>query len=367
MEPERGSPWGDGERALAPTMSDYANQIIHSLPSGVMALDNEARILIANPAACGFLNANQLDFALGVHIEDLPIARPFMEVMREVMTAQKSISRREIVLEIAKGQKREIGLSASLLDGPDAFNGVIFLFTDMTERRNIERAAELNRQLASLGELTAGVVHELRNPVMVISGMAEWLQRKADDQDLHDTAQTIFEEAAHLERTISQFLGFARPFQIEITRCHPKMIVARTLRLCQQKAADKGVRLEEDVPPGLPEMEADPSRIAQALSNLVNNAIDAVEPGEGRVLIAVHRVDADMLFEVYDNGAGIQAPPDQNLFKPFVTHKEGGTGLGLAIVHRIITAHSGTVSYDDLETGGTRFEIRVPIVKGTLW
>ncbi len=353
----------------APTaeLARFAEPIIQCLPSGVMALDANGRIVITNRSAIDFLGGNTDQFAPGVYLEDLPIAAPFMDVMREVMREQKPISRREIILTVAEGQKREIGLSASLMTGADEFNGVVFLFTDMTERRNVERAAELNRQLASLGELTAGVVHELRNPVMVISGMAEWLVRKAEDDATRDTGQTIFEEAAQLEKTISQFLGFARPFEIEVTHCHPEAIVARTVRLCQQKAQEKGVTLDSALPPGLPGMEADPGRMAQALANIVNNAIDAVAEGEGTVELRVQRIEADMVFEVIDNGPGIDPAAGETLFKPFLSQKEGGTGLGLAIVHRIVTAHSGTVSYACPEEGGTRFEVRLPTQKGALW
>ena len=348
-------------------LARFAEPIIQCLPSGVMALDANGRIIITNRSAIDFLGGDAAQFAAGVYIEDLPIAAPFMDVMREVMTEQKPISRREIILTVAEGQKREIGLSASLMKGPDQFNGVVFLFTDMTERRNVERAAELNRQLASLGELTAGVVHELRNPVMVISGMAEWLVRKAEDETMRDTGQTIFEEAAHLEKTISQFLGFARPFELEVTRCHPETIVSRTMRLCQQRAQEKGVTLSQHLPEGLPGMEADPGRVAQALANIVNNAIDAVPAETGRVELRVQRVEADTVFEVVDNGPGIDPAAGDTLFKPFLSQKEGGTGLGLAIVHRIVTAHSGTVAYACPEEGGTRFEVRLPTQKGALW
>src|SRR5690606_32244747 len=114
--------------------------------------------------------------------------------------------RRELVLETPEGQKI-VGVTASLLQGPAAFNGVIFLFIDLTEIRQLRRAAELNRQLAQLGELTAGVVHELRNPLSVISGMSELLMRKLGEGHEHQRkAKVIFEEAEELEKLITQFL-----------------------------------------------------------------------------------------------------------------------------------------------------------------
>ncbi len=355
----------DASRYALPT---YAEQILENIPSGVMALDRDGRIIVANTAACRFLQGDASQFAPGIDLEDLPIAGPFMDVLREVMDNRQPVSRREVILTWPGEQrKKEIGLSASLLAGPEDFNGVIFLFTDMTERRNMERANEINTQLASLGELTAGVVHELRNPVMVISGMAEWLLRKAPNEELRDTANTIFQEAAHLEKTISQFLGFARPFELEVATCHARTILERAERLCQHRAASKTVSLETAVDTDLPEMEADPGRAAQALANIINNAIDAVDEGAGRVTVTVTRADGDILFEVLDNGPGVGAQEGENLFKPFFSRKAGGTGLGLAIVHRIITAHGGTVTHENPPGGGARFLIRLPIQKGALW
>jgi signal transduction histidine kinase len=307
-----------------------------------------------------------MDLHVGTSLHDLPEASPFLEVVREIMISRRPLSRREIRLTTHDGARKEIGLSASLLEGPREFNGVIFLFTDMTERRALERSAELNRQLAQIGELTAGVVHELRNPVSVVSGMAELLLRKLEPADeRREIADTIYQEARQLEESISQFLGFARPFDLEISYCSPEAVVRRAVQLCERQAEKKTARLESLLEDNLPQMRADVGRAAQAIANLISNAIDAVG-ANGWVRVSARRDDAAIVFEVMDDGPGIELSPNEDLFSPFFTKKEGGTGLGLSIVHRIITAHGGAVAYVNRPEGGACFTVRMPIERESL-
>lgn len=342
-------------------MRDIYEQIINSLTSGVMAVDGSGAIIMVNSAARAHLHATEEELAPGTPLRSLKSLQGMADVFDEVRGTGEALTRREFVLEQPGDERKEIGLSASLLEGSETFNGVIFLFIDMTERRSLERAAELNRQLASLGELTAGVVHELRNPVSVISGMAEVLKRKlGEEHELHKAADTIFREAGGLERSISQFLGLARPFALKPAPCHPCEIADRAVQLCQRRATRKQVGLDALCGEGVPEIQADRERLAQALANIINNGIDAVEE-EGQVAMHISRDDDTVLFTITDNGPGIHLGPGESLFNPFFTKKEGGTGLGLTIVHRIIAAHQGAVSYENREEGGARFIVRLPI------
>lgn len=359
----------DGRKTEADSHpQDYYEQLINSLASGIITVDREGIVRVINTAARAHLQATEEDLSPGDRIHDVPGVAPFADIMREVLEAKGPVTRRELILTDKSGTKREVGLSASLLEGPGGAHGVIFLFTDMTERRNLERAAELNRQLAQLGELTAGVVHELRNPLTVISGSAELLMRRFEPDDKRRrNAEIIFEEAAHMEKAVAQFLGFARPFDIEAALCNPENIVERVLQLCAPRAEKKGVSVRHSVEEELPAMRADMGKAAQAVVNIVNNAIDAVDAGTGEVVLEVFRDGPVMVFAVSDNGPGIRLEAGEDLFKPFFSKKESGTGLGLAIAQRIVTAHSGSIRYENVDEGGTRFEVRLPIEKGSLW
>lgn len=348
------------------TGAHYNEQIINSLTSGVLAVDADGAVVTANLAACEHLHMDPSQLAQGARLDAFQHVKPFLKIMEELRDARQPIQRREVILSYSDGGKKEVGLSASLLEGPDDFNGVIFLFVDMTERRRLERAAEVNQQLATIGELTAGVVHELRNPVSVIRGMAELLLRKLNADDLRKTAHLIFSEAIHLEKSISQFLGFARPFELEPARCNAEEIADRALQLCARKAEDKDVQLVYTHDDELPQMRVDAARLAQAVANLVGNAVDAVDWG-GRVDLVVRATEGELIIHVLDDGPGIHLEPGEDPFQPFFTRKEDGTGLGLAIVQRIVSAHQGNVSFENRKEGGTRFEIRVPLEVGARW
>ncbi len=340
---------------------DYHEQIIASLTSGVIALDKDGVIVTSNPAACEHLGIGEEYLRPGNRLDALSGVGPFTDIVRRVMTIHEPVSRHEIVLPQQGGVKKVIGLSASLLHGPEPFNGAIFLFIDMTEMRNLERVAELNRQLAQIGELTAGVVHELRNPLNVITGMTELLIRSFDSDDERlATAELILKEAAHLEKAVAQFLGFARPFELKLGPRRPQDIAKRAYRLCARQAEEKRVTLAYGVEPDLPPITADLEKAAQALANIVHNAVDAVSEG-GDVALRTYRDSDEIVFEVIDDGPGIHLEPDEDLFKPFFTMKEGGTGLGLSIVQRIVSAHRGSVSYANRDEGGARFELRLRV------
>jgi PAS domain S-box-containing protein len=341
-------------------------QIIDSLSSGVIAFDGDGVIIMVNHAAREHLGVGAEQLQRGMRLEDLLPLKPFVDAMHEVMNMHKSVSRREIIVTRSDGTRREIGFSASLLEGPREFNGAVFLFVDITERRTLERAAELNKQLAQIGELTAGVVHELRNPLQVISGMAELLERKFPPDDPgRRKVQAIMNETKGLERLVGQFLGFAKPFQPEVGVCVAEAIVERAFTLCETRAAAKRVALAKEIAAALPEFQADANMLVQVIVNLINNAVDAVTE-QGRINVFARREGPDVLFEVKDNGSGITLKPGEDPFKPFFSRKEGGTGLGLAICHRIITAHGGRILYENRDEGGACFTARIPIERGGL-
>jgi len=341
--------------------NDYYSHVVNSLGSGVVVLDADGVVMLANPAARRYLGLDECALSVGERMEDIAGLGAFGDVVKEVMSRRESVSRREVVLEEADGPGRVLGVSASLLGGPVVFEGAILLFTDLTELRRLEREAETHRQLAEVGEMVGAVVHELRNPLMVVSGAAETILRDMEPGDSRRAkAETIIREVMDLNRTVDRFLGFARPFDLRPAPCSASQVLARALLLCERKAAKKGVRLTQEGVAEAIELRADADRIGQALANLIDNAVDAVGEG-GEVCVHVRR-DADaVVFDVLDNGPGIKLGPGQDLFKPFFSMKAGGTGLGLAIVKRLVAAHGGTASYSNRAEGGACFEIRLPI------
>ncbi len=334
-------------------------QIVKSLASGVIVVDASGEIVLSNPAAGLQLAVPEDLLQPGMKLEALPGFATFGEAFAEIAGEGHSIARREMSFQTPGGGKT-LGVSVYPLQDSGRFSGAIFLFMDLTEIRRLERASELNRQLAQVGELTAGIVHELRNPLSVISGMAELLKRQLPEEPpLIRRAAAIVQEAAHMEHLIGQFLGFSRPFEIERQHCSAAEVVDRARQLCQKLAHDKGVGIETAIAPGCGRLTLDSGKIAQALSNLLRNGIE-VSPEETKVRLAAHQEAGAVVFVVRDSGPGLDLKPGEDPFVPFFSRKEGGTGLGLSIVHRIVTAHHGSVRYRNLPEGGAEFEIRIP-------
>lgn len=343
-----------------PNGKSVSDQIVQGLTAGVITVDANGRVVLINPAALHHLGIPGSELSHGVRIQEVRGLEELRDLLDEVRESGLPVSRREIVVDGPQGTTKDIGISASLIDGPNAYNGAILLFADLTERKQLEQAAEINRQLASIGELAAGVVHELRNPLTIITGRAELLLRSAQDDAHKKSAASILTEAKHLDASISQFLRFSKPFTLAPTRCRAEEIVQRAVDLCRKLAEDRRVQLESNVAGHAGEFLADPQRLAEALANLIRNAIEAVEPRAGIVTVLIEELDSAAAFHVIDNGPGIALGPREDLFSPFFTKKHDGTGLGLSLVSRIVSAHGGAVTWENNPDAGARFTIRVP-------
>lgn len=344
-----------------PRQSAIYEQIISSLSSGVLAVDAEGAIITANAAAARHLNADPGALLPGRQLAGIPdVSSALMRLMAELRTERHAVSRREVTVG-AGDDAKVLGMTASPLQGPLRFNGAIFLFIDLTDLRRLEKTAELNKQLAQIGELTAGVVHELRNPLSVIAGMSELLIRKSTDGDpVHQKASTIFTETKHMEALVSQFLSFAKPFELAPALCTVEYLLERSFGLVSHLANDRQVHLESRLEAGLPVIHVDGAKMTQAISNILRNAIE-VSPAGGRVRVQGRLDDGRLTLNIADEGPGIHLEAGDDLFSAFFSKKEGGTGLGLSIVHRIVTAHEGSVTFGNNEGPGAWFEIRLPL------
>lgn len=333
--------------------------IVLSIPSGVLALDPANNVALINPAARAHLDAPASLLPVGAHLYTNALLEPFRAIAEELDRTGETVSRKEVTIGSPDGGK-VLGITASLLQLGGQLSGKAFLFSDLTRIRELERQAELNQQLAQIGELTAGVVHELRNPLSVISGMAELLQRKLqDDPRMRTNAGLILEEVDNLDRLIREFLVFSKPYEIEKGLCDAESTAARAQKQVERLARDHGVTICLKLDKGLPRIAADSPKLVQSLSNLLRNAIE-VSPADGEVTLRVLHEEGHVCFRITDQGPGVDAGLGDNIFNAFVSKKQGGTGLGLSIVHRIVTGHGGTIRYHNAPAGGAVFEVRIP-------
>jgi signal transduction histidine kinase len=223
------------------------------------------------------------------------------------------------------------------------------------------RMLERKNRLAALGEMAAGMAHEIRNPLGGIQLYASMLAGDLTDQpQSFELAQKIGGCVRKLESLVSRFLHFAREMRVQIVPCDLADVVDDALSLAGGAIVDKLIKISTRGPKIL-SVSADPLLLGQALLNLILNAVQASQSGGAVVVEFVADANEGKQFRlaVEDSGAGIPAEIMDKIFDPFFTTKDEGTGLGLAIVHRVVEAHEGTISAINREGGGARFEIRI--------
>ncbi|TMB25120.1 MAG: response regulator, partial [Deltaproteobacteria bacterium] len=233
------------------------------------------------------------------------------------------------------------------------------------EKRELSRRAQVAERLATVGTMTAGLSHEIRNPLNAAGLQLAVLERRvnklspADQPPLLEPLRLVRDEIGRLEHLLEDFLQFARPRELNIARVDVASAVESVVGFLAGDAEQRQITLEQAVAPGLAQAAADPERLRQVLMNLAINALDAT-PAGGRVRLEARSEGREVVFLVDDSGPGIAPAARDRLFEPFFTTKPTGSGLGLAIVHAIVSQHGGSIEVDVSPLGGARFAARLP-------
>lgn len=241
------------------------------------------------------------------------------------------------------------------------------------ELREANARLERSRRLAALGEMAAGIAHEVRNPLAAIALHAEMLREDLGDGEEGQTAGKILRAARELDGVVGDVLRFARELTPTYAIVEAEEPARRAIATCQMLADAAEVTLEVEVAPAAEPVELDAGLMAQALANLVRNAVEAIAEegadGPGRVRLLVRPIEVEgcssMEYTVEDNGPGVPEGTLERMFNPFYTTRQTGCGLGLAMVQRIVDAHGGGVDASCLArdgvASGARFVLRVPV------
>ena len=222
--------------------------------------------------------------------------------------------------------------------------------------------------LATIGELAAGLAHEIRNPLAGIAGAIEIITKDfPKDHPDREVLEDLRQEVRRIEKTLNDLLVYARPKPPQFGRADIKETIVRTLQLARQQTGTRQVDFSIQISPSLPRFQADSEQLHQVLLNLVLNGIQAIDK-EGKITIEANLRSADgpsqtgsVEIAVTDTGPGIPPEHLERIFRPFYTTKRGGTGLGLSLCRRIIAAHGGTLTAESELKKGSRFIIRIPL------
>jgi len=342
-----------------------SQHVIDSLLSGLAATDIDGRILTFNRAA-ETISGIPASEAVGRAIQDvLQLPREFGELFGARERRQR-LPRVEFDFTRSNGASIEMGVSTAVLLTPRGESGFLITFQDVTESRKRDREARVQQRLAAVGEMAAGIAHEIRNPLASMSGSIQILRQElpltSEQSQLMDI---VLRESDRLNETIRSFLAYARPQRSATTRVDVRQVITDTAVLLQNNSElTESHEIRVSVPDREAWYDADENQIRQVVWNLATNAIRAMPKG-GTLKLSVERHDepgaaGEMVIAVDDEGVGI-APGDlDGIFQPFRGAFDRGTGLGLSIVHRIVSDYGGEVHVTSQPGVGTRVEVTLP-------
>ncbi|HUR36825.1 MAG TPA: ATP-binding protein [Terriglobales bacterium] len=369
------------ERERAFESASMSEAVLSNLGSGVLFFSTAGLVRQANPAArslLGYASPSGLharDIFRGAHEIRFPVppatdsalaSLADQSAVQSLVTAVEhsiklglSFRRLEADYKTPDGTARVLGVTISPVKGPAGDSlGAAVLLSDLTEITHLSRQIRLRENMASLGEMSAGIAHEFKNSLATISGYAQMLSSNSSPDA--PFAAKINSETASLSRIVNDFLNFARPQGF----AQESVEIVSVLRDCAEECR---VRLELTGQTDSAIVTADPTALRQAFSNLLRNSAEAVTDGHPalvRVAIAaLKQPTGDALrLTITDNGPGIPAELLPRIFVPFFTTKASGTGLGLALVHRIVTEQGGTIQVETSPSGAT-FTLTLPRAK----
>jgi signal transduction histidine kinase len=330
-------------------------------------VDAEGRVAFVSPEAARVLELGEPARAQGRPLDEVLAPHPALRaVLAEGLRGRDLPSRAELELTLPDGSgTRPIGFTlVAVRDGAGAPRGAALLFRDLTPFEREDEQERLRDRLAALGQMAAGLAHEIRNPLASIQLLVELLKRELGDRPgALELVEEVLGELAGLTRIVNGSLAFVRPHAATRAPVQLSELVDQAL-LCASARVPFDGALEVEVPIGL-RPSVDALQLERTLVNLIVNAFEAMRDrqGAGRHLLRIEaKVEADELqLSVADTGPGVPAENRERIFYPFFTTREQGTGVGLAEVHKMVVSHGGSVEVLARPGGGAVFVVHLPL------
>lgn len=351
-----------GVREIFSNLRENIDQVLGGLDDGLLLFSVEGRAVMVSPAVERFLSMPS-DQLLGRRAED--IFPPDHEA-REAIKVQNGefvpVASAEVVLSGVDGPPRRVGVSVEVIGEGDARMGTLVKFKDLESRERIGTQLQVSERLANLGRITAGVAHEVKNP---LNSMRIWLENlKASLPDVDglplQAVRVLDSEIDRLDSVVKRFLDFTRPPEMHQEECSLKEILGGVLAVERPEFDKANIKVEALLDADVPNVLADPPLLKQALLNLLVNALEAM-PGGGQLFVSLRRRGEMAEIEIRDTGRGIAPEHRQRIFQLFFTTRPGGSGIGLASAFRTVQLHNGSIEFVSEVGRGTAFRIALPL------
>lgn len=336
----------------------FATNVVESMPNGLISLDRDGKIKIMNRKASA---------TLGLKRDDA-VGRDLSSVMKQCNLDAMFLPHHDVIenrvdCNLDNGTVVPLSVTTSSLRNRIGENiGRVIILRDLREIEKLQDQLKRSEHLARLGQMAAGIAHEIRNPLSSIKGFVRYFKKQFPAGSKQDEyMKAIVNEVDRLNRVIQDMLDFAKPMKPNLAEDSIVEVIDHSLRLVSSDLDSKHIRVRKIIDPVLPSIKIDHGLMTQALLNLFLNAIEAMYLG-GELTIRSLAQDGFIELKIRDNGRGIREKDRERIFDPFFSTRAEGTGLGLSIVHRIIENHGGEIKVDSEENKGTRFTIRLPLL-----
>jgi len=359
----------DTARKTLEEVKGLARNILHSIPTGVLTINQGGIISAMNPAAEAVLNRASSQLLGKEYDAVFPEADPIRQALDAALRDHRHVSQKDFLYECGDLNPRTIRVSTAELTGDDKKPaGVILQAQDVTEWLGLERRVQVAEKLAALHTLSAGVAHELRNPLSAMDLNLHLLEEELKENGtLAEPGARYLRildvECRRLSGILDNFMKFARPGSLGLHEVDIKALIDHIMTLMRFEAEERQIRLEQVTDEKLPPVLGDETQISQVLVNVVVNAFHAMPNGGLCQISAVQRkAEGKRWVEitVRDSGVGIAKKQLSHLFEPFYTTKPSGSGLGLAIAYRIMQDHGGTIQVSSVPGSGTTVVTQFP-------
>jgi len=350
-----------GVHEIFSTMRENMNSVMAGLEDGLLLFTRDARAVMISPAAEKFLGA-PAGHLLGRRVTEIfPLGHPLHEALH-IEGDELSEVAAETELQTSEGPRR-VSVTVQAIQEDGERMGALVTLRDLDSLESINTQLQVSERLAALGRITAGVAHEVKNP---LNSMRLWLENLKEslpaEQDgaSQQAVQVLDKEIDRLDAVVKRFLDFTRPMDIRLEATQLAELLKEVLEVARPQFQKSNIQLAQLLPIDVPEVYVDRALLKQAVLNLVLNAAEAM-PSGGQLRLVLSRRGEMAEITVGDTGKGIPLENRQKIFQLFFTTRPGGSGIGLASTFRIVQLHNGSIDFTSEVGRGTTFRIELPL------
>jgi PAS domain S-box-containing protein len=349
-------------REIFSTLRENLDQMMSGLEDGLLLFGGDGRAVLVSPSVERFIGGRPSELRGKRASEIFPANHPMREALRIEGDEIEAVEGTEVTVHNTGGTHR-IGVSAQVIREQGTRMGTLVTLRDVESLERIGNQLQVSERLAALGRVTAGVAHEVKNP---LNSMRLWLEvLKANmpvDPEPQQAVKMLDSEIDRLDRAVKTFLNFTKPVELKLEETDLRTLLEDVLDAARPAIGKAGVELRVDLPSEFPPVLIDRQLIHQGVLNLVLNAAEFTSPG-GRITLSLRRSGESAVVAVSDSGIGISAEDQKKIFQLFFTTRPGGTGIGLANTFRFVQLHNGRIEFESEAGRGTTFRMELPLAR----